>query len=83
VFVKKYAQRAKTLQGILEIEASGGEAITFGGDVSKEADVESMIKTAVDTWGTIDVLVNNAGTDECIFAFCNCSNLFHLQQLKY
>lgn len=29
----------------LQIEAYGGQAITFGGDVSKEADVESMIKT--------------------------------------
>lgn len=28
----------------LQIETSGGEAITFGGDVSKEADVESMMK---------------------------------------
>uniref|UniRef100_A0A0E0K034 3-oxoacyl-[acyl-carrier-protein] reductase n=1 Tax=Oryza punctata TaxID=4537 RepID=A0A0E0K034_ORYPU len=37
-----------------EIEAFGGQAITFRGDVSNEAD-------AVDTWGTIDVLVNNAG----------------------
>ncbi|KAE9587814.1 hypothetical protein Lal_00022059 [Lupinus albus] len=44
-----------------EIEASGGQALTFGGDVSKEADVESMIKTAVDAWGTVDVLINNAG----------------------
>lgn len=30
---------------MLQIEASGGQALTFGGDVSKEADVESMIKT--------------------------------------
>lgn len=30
---------------LLQIEASGGQALTFGGDVSKEADVESMIKT--------------------------------------
>uniref|UniRef100_A0A0E0CKW0 3-oxoacyl-[acyl-carrier-protein] reductase n=1 Tax=Oryza meridionalis TaxID=40149 RepID=A0A0E0CKW0_9ORYZ len=44
-----------------EIEAFGGQAITFRGDVSNEADVDSMIKAAVDTWGTIDVLVNNAG----------------------
>ncbi|KAK7399980.1 hypothetical protein VNO78_11178 [Psophocarpus tetragonolobus] len=43
------------------IEAFGGQAITFAGDVSNEADVESMIKTAVDAWGTVDVLVNNAG----------------------
>ncbi|XP_042053177.1 3-oxoacyl-[acyl-carrier-protein] reductase 4-like isoform X1 [Salvia splendens] len=44
-----------------EIEASGGQALTFGGDVSKEADVDSMIKTAVDAWGTVDILINNAG----------------------
>uniref|UniRef100_A0A0E0NF86 3-oxoacyl-[acyl-carrier-protein] reductase n=1 Tax=Oryza rufipogon TaxID=4529 RepID=A0A0E0NF86_ORYRU len=44
-----------------EIEGFGGQAITFRGDVSNEADVDSMIKAAVDTWGTIDVLVNNAG----------------------
>ncbi|KAG6514336.1 hypothetical protein ZIOFF_024689 [Zingiber officinale] len=28
------------------IEASGGQALTYGGDVSKEEDVESMVKTA-------------------------------------
>ncbi|KAG2676100.1 hypothetical protein I3843_12G036000 [Carya illinoinensis] len=44
-----------------KIEACGGQALTYGGDVSKEADVELMIKTAVDAWGTIDVLINNAG----------------------
>ena len=31
-----------------QIEASGGEAIIYGGDVSKEADVEAMIKTVSD-----------------------------------
>ncbi|KAK3154156.1 hypothetical protein QOZ80_2BG0186970 [Eleusine coracana subsp. coracana] len=57
-----YARSLKEAEEVSkEIEASGGQAITFGGDVSKEADVESMIKAAVDTWGTIDVLVNNAG----------------------
>ena len=29
----------------LQIETSGGQALLFGGDVSKEEDVESMIKT--------------------------------------
>lgn len=28
-----------------QIEVSGGQAITFGGDVSKEEDVEAMLKT--------------------------------------
>lgn len=31
----------------LQIETCGGQALTFGGDVSKEADVESMIKTVI------------------------------------
>ncbi|URE35152.1 KR domain [Musa troglodytarum] len=57
-----YARSSKEAEEVSkEIEAYGGQAITFGGDVSKEADVESMIKTAVDTWGTVDILVNNAG----------------------
>ncbi|KAL2343433.1 hypothetical protein Fmac_004718 [Flemingia macrophylla] len=42
------------------IEAFGGQALTFAGDVSNEADVESMIKTAVDAWGTVDVLISHS-----------------------
>ncbi|KAL4192893.1 hypothetical protein AMTRI_Chr06g196570 [Amborella trichopoda] len=53
-----YARSSKEAE---EIEESGGQALTFGGDVSKEADVEAMIKTAVDAWGTVDILINNAG----------------------
>ncbi|KAL6505434.1 3-oxoacyl-[acyl-carrier-protein] reductase, chloroplastic [Orobanche hederae] len=57
-----YARSSKEAEEVCkEIEASGGDAITFGGDVSKEADVDAMIKTAVDKWGTIDVMINNAG----------------------
>ncbi|KAL3511410.1 hypothetical protein ACH5RR_030811 [Cinchona calisaya] len=57
-----YARSSKEAEEVCkEIEACGGQALTFGGDVSKEADVESMIKTAVDAWGTLDILVNNAG----------------------
>ncbi|XP_073007275.1 3-oxoacyl-[acyl-carrier-protein] reductase 4-like [Typha latifolia] len=57
-----YARSAKEAEEVSkEIEASGGQAITFGGDVSKESDVESMVKTAIDAWGTVDILVNNAG----------------------
>ncbi|XP_028794082.1 3-oxoacyl-[acyl-carrier-protein] reductase 4-like [Neltuma alba] len=57
-----YARSSKEAEEVSkEIEALGGQALAFGGDVSKEGDVESMIKTAVDAWGTVDVLVNNAG----------------------
>ncbi|MCD9558978.1 3-oxoacyl-[Datura stramonium] len=57
-----YARSSKEAEEVSkEIEACGGEALAFGGDVSKEEDVESMIKTVVDRWGTVDILINNAG----------------------
>ncbi|KAL5717582.1 3-oxoacyl-[acyl-carrier-protein] reductase [Ranunculus cassubicifolius] len=57
-----YARSSKEAEEVSkEIEASGGQALTFGGDVSKEEDVAAMIKTAVDAWGTVDILINNAG----------------------
>ncbi|EFC83206.1 SDR family NAD(P)-dependent oxidoreductase [Parafrankia sp. EUN1f] len=43
------------------IEGEGGEAVVFGGDMTKAADCESMVATAVDAFGTVDVLVNNIG----------------------
>ncbi|XP_035842650.1 3-oxoacyl-[acyl-carrier-protein] reductase 4-like isoform X1 [Helianthus annuus] len=44
-----------------QIEGMGGQALAFRGDVSKEPEVASMIETAVNAWGTVDVLINNAG----------------------
>ena len=42
------------------IKEAGGEATYVHADVSKEAAVKKMIKTAVDTYGKLDVLYNNA-----------------------
>lgn len=44
-----------------EIKAIGGEAIFVKHDVASEEDWKSVVKTAVDTFGKVDVLVNNAG----------------------
>ncbi|MGA1264881.1 MAG: 3-oxoacyl-[acyl-carrier-protein] reductase [Prochlorothrix sp.] len=46
---------------VAKIEAAGGEAIAVGADVSQEDQVESLFKAAIDRWGRVDVLVNNAG----------------------
>jgi len=43
------------------IEAEGGAAIAVGADVSHEAEVEAMVERAESEFGTVDVLVNNAG----------------------
>ncbi len=44
-----------------EWEAKGVEALILKADVTKAEEVENVVKTAVDTFGKIDVLVNNAG----------------------
>jgi NAD(P)-dependent dehydrogenase (short-subunit alcohol dehydrogenase family) len=38
----------------------GGDARDLRTDVSLKDDVQAMVATALDTWGTVDVLVNNA-----------------------
>jgi len=44
-----------------EIAAFGGTAMLTQADVSSSDDARAMVKKVVDTWGRIDVLVNNAG----------------------
>jgi 3-oxoacyl-(acyl-carrier-protein) reductase len=44
-----------------EIIAAGGEAIAIACDVTNRAQVADMMKTVIETYGQIDVLVNNAG----------------------
>ena len=46
---------------VAEIEAMGGEAVANGADVADFAQAEAMVRQAVDTFGGLDVLVNNAG----------------------
>lgn len=43
------------------IKERGGEASVFVGDVTSNADCESMAKAAVERYGKLDVLVNNVG----------------------
>lgn len=43
------------------IEAAGGQAMAHGANVAVMAEVEDMVKQAMDKWGRIDILVNNAG----------------------
>ena len=49
-------------QGVVdEIKAAGGEAIANNASVTDFAAVQAMVQQAVDAWGRVDVLVNNAG----------------------
>jgi NAD(P)-dependent dehydrogenase (short-subunit alcohol dehydrogenase family) len=44
-----------------EIKAAGGEAVAHTEDISSWDGAKSLIQLAIDTFGTIDVVVNNAG----------------------
>lgn len=46
---------------VKEIEAAGGEAMANGADVTKPDQVDAMVKAAVEKWGGVHILVNNAG----------------------
>ncbi|HEX7606169.1 MAG TPA: SDR family oxidoreductase [Usitatibacter sp.] len=45
-----------------EISAQGGSAAAHVGDVSRDAQVAGLVKSALDRFGRLDIIVNNAGT---------------------
>lgn len=46
------------------ITAAGGNAVAVGGDVSKAADAQGIVDAAIETYGRLDILVNNSGVYE-------------------
>jgi len=61
VAVNYRAKEDEARQIVERIEVDGGRAIAVQGDVSKEADVRRMFAAVIERFGTLDVLVNNAG----------------------
>lgn len=60
--VVNYASSNEGAENLVkEIKASGGTAISVQGDVSKIADVARLFEETKMAFGTLDVLVNNAG----------------------
>lgn len=55
------ADRSAAQKVVDEIEAAGGKAVANGDDVSTVEGGENILKTALDTYGKIDILVCNAG----------------------
>ena len=48
-------------QTVADIKAMGGEAVVNGDDVSSWEGAQRMVNQAIETFGTLDVVVNNAG----------------------
>ncbi|PTD02358.1 Peroxisomal multifunctional enzyme type 2 [Fusarium culmorum] len=45
------------------IQAEGGKAIAVAGSISERIVIEAIVDAAINTWGRIDILINNAGID--------------------
>ncbi len=56
-------------QVVEEVKAAGGEAVSHFEDISEPSGADSLIRLALDTWGRLDVAVNNAGIlrDKMVF----------------
>ncbi len=60
--VLNYRSDSKSVEDVIkEIESKGSKAIAVQGDVSVFSDAENIVKKAVEVFGSLDILINNAG----------------------
>jgi len=59
-----------------EIQGFGGEAIAVFGDCADSVDAENLMKTALDTYGDLNIMVNNAG-------FCRDKTIFGMSDDEF
>lgn len=59
--VVNYRQKAPRANKVVaSIEENGGQAVAVGADLTNPDDVRTLMRTAVDTYGSLDILVLNA-----------------------
>jgi glucose 1-dehydrogenase len=63
VVVDYVAHEDATQRLIEQVEQAGGKAVGVEADITKAADLHRMMQTAIDEFGRLDVLVNNAGME--------------------
>lgn len=59
------ARRVERLEELAnEIKAAGGEALAVQLDVTKDDNIQQSVDTIIETYGKVDVLINNAGASQ-------------------
>mmetsp|Transcript_7434 Transcript_7434/g.12551 ORF Transcript_7434/g.12551 Transcript_7434/m.12551 type:complete len:248 (+) Transcript_7434:1551-2294(+) len=61
VAINYFASSAGADAAVAEIQAAGGKAFAMQGDLTKQEDVDALVAKAVQDFGGINILVNNAG----------------------
>jgi glucose 1-dehydrogenase len=62
--VINYSKHEDSAQKVLEkVERAGGKGLVVGADVSDPKEVEAMIQQSTETFGRLDIMVNNAGME--------------------
>ncbi len=61
VAVNFHKNQAGAEQAVAKISSAGGDAFAFRADVTRAAEVASMVSAVRQRWGRVDILVNNAG----------------------
>lgn len=60
--VVNYSRNAGNAERVVrKVRDAGGEALAVQADCSKVAEIEAMARTVIETCGTVDIVVNNAG----------------------
>jgi 2-deoxy-D-gluconate 3-dehydrogenase len=55
--------REKSLSAVMELEALGAKAAAIEVDVTDDASIDALVRSAAQQFGRVDILVNNAGTN--------------------
>ncbi len=63
VVINYFTEEENPKELVKEIEQQGGTASIIQGDVSKEEDVRAFVQFAHETYGSLDIYVNNAGIE--------------------
>jgi 3-oxoacyl-[acyl-carrier protein] reductase len=76
IVVNYSRSEGEAMETAAAVERLGAKALLVQADVSRDDEVRSMVQRAVETFGSVDVLVNNAGTT----AFVNFADLGGLKE---